>query len=189
MKTPDSRKDLAINADTRGKLSLFVDLLLEWNARINLTGFGTRAEIEERLIEESVRALEVLWISGLRVLDFGSGAGIPGIVWAACEPSAVVTSLEIRQKKIAFQKEALRFAGIRAEIVQGRFPEAVAGRQFDVIVTRAIRFSPSLWKPAVSLLAPGGRLVRFASAGSREEGWDTFDIGGNAALLVQTAGS
>lgn len=185
MNDPSSWKEAAISDEALAKLSLFVDLILEWNARINLTGFRTRTEIEEKLIGESMATLRVVPISGKSILDFGSGAGIPGLVWAACDGTARVTSLEIRQKKVAFQKEALRTTGINAEIVLGRFPEAVTDRRFDVIVTRAIRFSPSLWTAAETLLAPGGCFVRFAIPGSSEEGWTAFPVSAGTTLLIR----
>lgn len=185
MNDPSSWKEAGISPDAASKLSLFVDLILEWNARINLTGLRTRTEIEERLIGESVAALRALPVSGKTVLDFGSGAGIPGLVWAACDDSARITSLEIRQKKVAFQKEVLRTAGIDAEVVQGHFPEAVTGRQFDVIVTRAIRFSPSLWTAAEALLAPGGCLVRFGTPRQEEPGWSVLPISPGTTLLIR----
>src|SRR5437660_8094155 len=92
----------SLEVQVREKLDRFVDLLLEWNARINLTGFKTRQEIEDRLLEDTVGALNVLDLAGKSVLDFGSGAGIPGLVWAICNPSIRITSVEIRQKKVAF---------------------------------------------------------------------------------------
>lgn len=150
--------------------------MLEWNPRINLTAFHTPEEIDEILIGESVRALSVISISGKRVLDIGSGAGIPGLVWAICDSSARVTSLEARHKKIAFQKEVLRSTGVEAEVLQGHFPEAVSDRKFDVVVSRGIRFSPRLFQDAVQLLDPGGTLVRFASPGTIENGWTTTNI-------------
>jgi len=165
------------------QLSSFVSLLLEWNRRINLTGFRAASEIENLLIEPCIAALEVLRFPGNAILDFGSGAGIPGLVWAACCPDLNVTSLEIRQKKVAFQKEVLRKTGIQAEIVAGRFPDAVMGRKFHVVATRAIRFSPGLWDCARSLLNPGGMMLRFASQASAEAGWQSVKIAEKSFLL------
>src|SRR5687768_12888200 len=90
------------------KLTLFLDLLEEWNPKINLTGLRSRAEIEEILIGESILASRACPLTGRRVLDVGSGAGIPGIVWKLYDPSIDLTSVESRAKKIGFQKEVLR---------------------------------------------------------------------------------
>src|SRR5262245_31411036 len=144
-------------------LQVFVSLILEWNSKINLTGFKIREEIEEILIGEAVFALKAVPVAGRSILDFGSGAGIPGLVWTLCNPTSKVTSVESRQKKVAFQKEVLRETQRVAEVIWGRFPEAVGGRHFDVVVTRAIRFSPALWLDAQKLLNPGGIMVRFGS--------------------------
>jgi len=165
------------------RLTLFRDLILEWNSRINLTGFRSPAEIDEILIGESVRALSAISISGKRVLDFGSGAGIPGLVWGLCVPSARITSLEVRYKKIAFQKEVVRSTGVQAEVVRGHFPEAVLGRKFDVVVSRGIRFTPTIFREAVQLLDTGGMIVRFASPGTVEEGWTTTSISPLTTLM------
>jgi 16S rRNA (guanine527-N7)-methyltransferase len=170
-----------INSAAFEKLSSFVNLLLVWNRRINLTGFHTAAEIENILIDPCIAALDAVPFPGNAILDFGSGAGIPGLIWAACRPELSVTSLEIRQKKVAFQKEVLRKTAITAEIVAGRFPEAVMDRHFDVVATRAIRFSPELWNSARSLLNPGGILVRFAS--SAEPDWNAIKIADKSFIL------
>jgi 16S rRNA (guanine527-N7)-methyltransferase len=120
-------------------------------------------------------------------VDFGSGAGIPGVVWAIAEPAARVTSVEIRQKKVAFQKEIVRKLELsNVEVVRGLFPDAVAGRRFDIVVTRAIRFSSRLWGEAEQLLAPGGCLVRYASPNrAAEPGWRPVPISSRSILLLK----
>jgi 16S rRNA (guanine527-N7)-methyltransferase len=167
------------------KLSLFVDLILQWNDRINLTGFKTRPQIEEILVGEAVLALSHLSLADKDVLDFGSGAGIPALVWSICEGAAKITSLESRQKKVAFQKEVAREIGLNVQIVSGRFPESVQGRSYDVIATRAVRFSPDLWNEGKKLLRSAGRLIRFSSSNAAsEEGWSNIRLSDRAQLLV-----
>ena len=166
------------------QLCRFADLILEWNPRINLTGFKSRERVEEMLLGESILAGRAMPRRFGAVLDFGSGAGIPGLVWAITERSLQVTSLEIRQKKVAFQKEVVRSLGVKVEILLGRFPEAVLGRRFDIITSRAIRFSPALWTAGRRLLKPGGSLVRFAASNTREEGWKSIPISARTALLI-----
>lgn len=177
-----------IDEESRQKLSSFADLLLEWNQRINLTGFQNRLEIEEILIGESILALRFFQVSGKSILDFGSGAGIPGLVWALSDSTVVLTSVESTQKKVAFQKEVLRQTGSEAEILWGRFPEVVPARFFDVITSRAIRFSADSWDIARSLLNPGGKMVRFAVRGANPEGWLRHSLSDRSDLLVSESG-
>ena len=93
-----------LSKNSLDKLYKFAKLILQWNAKINLTGFRDPKEIEDLLIGESVLAAESLQNlgfirPGIRVLDFGSGAGIPGIVWAALELPIQVTSLRNSAEK------------------------------------------------------------------------------------------
>jgi 16S rRNA (guanine(527)-N(7))-methyltransferase RsmG len=166
------------------KLILFTDLILQWNPRINLTGFKTRELVEEILMGEAILAIPHLALEGKRVLDFGSGAGIPGIIWAICVPQMTLTSVEVRYKKIAFQKEVARETGVEAEFILGRFPDTVAGRVFDLIVSRAIRLSPALWDQAKGFLTQGGRMVRFVAAANQEDSGVRFALSTRSSLLV-----
>jgi 16S rRNA (guanine527-N7)-methyltransferase len=173
------------------KLSAFTDLIVRWNSRINLTGYRTRQEVDKLLIGESVLAvLELQKVgivkAGITILDFGSGAGIPGLVWAMLELPIEITSLEIRQKKIAFQKEVVRELGLQARIILGKYPEAVAGERFDLIVSRAIRFDPKIWEKGRALLNPGGHFVRFAAPNLRETGWESHPVSEKTSLQIST---
>lgn len=171
------------------KLSAFSDLILRWNSRINLTGYRTRDQIDELLIGESVLSMRALQNAGYvkdvtSILDFGSGAGVPGLVWAMMDLPVGITSLEIRQKKIAFQKEVVRDLGLKARIVLGKFPDAVSGERFDLIASRAIRFDPKIWDQGRPLLNPGGHFVRFASANVIESGSETIPVSDKTSLQI-----
>jgi 16S rRNA (guanine527-N7)-methyltransferase len=182
----DWKKQGHISESTARQLTLFAAAIHDWNPRINLTGFKTVEQIEEVLIGECLRALPHLQSAGRSILDFGSGAGVPGLVWAIAQPSCTVTSVEIRQKKVAFQKEMVRAMQLKnAEILSGLFPEAVADRRFDVIVTRAIRFSPKLWADARRLLTPDGRLVQFSTPGKDPgAGWMSVPVSPLTTLWI-----
>jgi 16S rRNA (guanine527-N7)-methyltransferase len=171
---------------TSEKLTQFLDLLVGWNERINLTGLQSREEMENLLIGESVLAARAFPMSGKRVLDFGSGAGIPGLVWTIYDPSIKLTSVEIREKKVAFQKEVIRTLGVDAEVLKGNFPDVVWDRQFDVIATRAVRFSSKLWAQTAQLLVPGGSFVQFTKPNVEEEGWGSLPVSDRTSLLIHT---
>jgi len=167
------------------KLNAFTNLLLHWNSRVNLTGLVSTDSIEEILIGESILAARVFPLSGKRVLDVGSGAGIPGLIWLICDPTIQLTSLEIRTRKVAFQKEVIRLLQLPAEILCGRFPDAVSNRKFDVVATRAVRFD-SKWLPeATGVLAEGGRLLRFSASGAVDSGWRSVPVSKRSALWIR----
>jgi 16S rRNA (guanine527-N7)-methyltransferase len=168
------------------RLNQFLDLLVEWNERINLTGLRSREEMERLLIGESILAARAFPMSGKNVLDFGSGAGIPGLVWAIYDPTIHVTSVEIREKKVTFQKEIVRKLALDVELLKGTFPHVVRERQFDVIATRAVRFSAKVWAEALLLLASGGSFVRFANPLAQEPGWRSLPVSNRTSLLIQT---
>jgi 16S rRNA (guanine527-N7)-methyltransferase len=100
-----------------------------------------------------------------RVVDLGSGAGVPGLVLAVCWPSAEVTLLDAAARRVAFLERAIvrleiggrvRAEHARAEVL-GRSPNWRA--QFDVAVARAFGPPPVVAECAAPLLEPGGRLI------------------------------
>jgi 16S rRNA (guanine527-N7)-methyltransferase len=190
MSAPMQWKD-SLSPASVAKLSAFSDLILRWNSRINLTGYRTREEIDQLLIGESILAMRQLQHAGYAkagtsILDFGSGAGIPGLVWGMMDLPVEITSLEIRQKKIAFQKEVVRDLGIKARILLGKFPEAVSGERFDLIVSRAIRFDPKIWEQGRPLLNEGAHFVRFAPANVIESGSEAIPVSDKTSLQISS---
>lgn len=129
------------------------DLLLEWNERINLTAI---TEPRAVLVRHFLDALACVVgcdaadrAAPLRVLDVGSGAGLPGLALAIALPHWQITSLEATGKKVRFQEtaiEALELANARA--VHGR-AETVAHEagwrgSFAVVTARALASLPTL---------------------------------------------
>jgi 16S rRNA (guanine527-N7)-methyltransferase len=165
-------------------LQKFIDLLVQWNSIINLTGLTSHEAIEEILVGESVLAAGAFPLSGKRVLDFGSGAGIPGLVWGILDPSIQLTSVEIRARKVSFQKEVVRRLNLSVEVIQGKFPEVVRRRKFDVIATRAVRFDEKLIEKSAPLLEPEGSFLRFASSQSDSGIWKSIPLSDKSSLLV-----
>lgn len=120
-----------------GQLSVYLELILKWNARINLTAIRSPEEIVRRHFGESLfvgarlGACETL-------LDFGSGAGFPGIPIQLMRPEVAVTLAESRSRKAAFLQEVLRTLGLRTEVWAGRVEGMPSGRRFDVVAMRAV---------------------------------------------------
>ena len=98
----------------------YLFLLLRWNARVNLTAIRDEEGILRRHFVESIVCARALPAGITSLLDFGSGAGFPGIPIALCCPEIAVTLAESQGKKAAFLSEAVRVLGISAKVHSGR---------------------------------------------------------------------
>ena len=144
-------------------LDAYLALLLLWNARINLTAVREPAAIVRRHFLESLFAAEHIPARAKTLLDFGSGAGFPGIPIAIARPRIAVTLAESQSKKAAFLREVVRTLDLKAEVWAARVESMPPQRVFDAITLRAVDRMPQACRTAVARLAPGGSLLVFAT--------------------------
>jgi 16S rRNA (guanine527-N7)-methyltransferase len=116
----------------------FLNLLLRWNARLNLTAIRTPEEILRRHFVEGAFVAQHLPEKLGTLLDFGSGAGFPGIPIAICRPGLRVTLAESQGKKVSFLREAVRILGISAEVYHGRVESLPAEKKYGIVTLRAV---------------------------------------------------
>lgn len=141
------------------KLDHYLSLLEKWNAVINLTAIRDR----ERMI--TLHVLDSFTVAPCldrhhRLLDVGSGAGIPGIPLAVACPHLEVTLLEPNQKKAAFLRQARLELGLdRVNVVAERVERWETAERFDVIISRAFSDLPDFLMGARSLLEEGGEMI------------------------------
>jgi 16S rRNA (guanine527-N7)-methyltransferase len=152
----------AIAAPVADRLAAYGNLLLQWNARLSLTAIRDEAELVERHLMEGVFAA-THHPEASTALDFGSGAGIPGIPIALCRASIHVTLAESQQKKAAFLQEALRRLDLRASVHAGR-AEILPPASFDAVWMRAVDKSAAMLPAVASLVAAGGALCLFGTS-------------------------
>jgi 16S rRNA (guanine527-N7)-methyltransferase len=136
-------------------------LFIRWNERINLSAIRNADGIVSRHFVESVACAQALPAGIGTLLDFGSGAGFPGIPVAICRPEILVTLAESQGKKAAFLQEAIRVTGISARVHLGR-AETLNG-DFDCVTLRAVDRMEKAVSAASSLVATGGWLAIMAS--------------------------
>jgi 16S rRNA (guanine527-N7)-methyltransferase len=123
------------------QLSVYLDLLLRWNARTNLTAIREPEEIVRRHFGESLFAgmhLTRLLAPDATLLDFGSGAGFPGLPIQLLLPELQVTLAESQGKKASFLREAIRTLGLKTEVWPRRVEEMPPNRRFHCIALRAV---------------------------------------------------
>ena len=131
---PETNTDPSLYA----QLSDYLDLLLKWNARTNLTAIRDPEEIVRRHFGESLFAAHHLDPAAMTLLDLGSGAGFPGLPIALLRPEITVTLAESQNKKAAFLREAVRTLGLAAEIWSARAETMPESRQFHTVTLRAV---------------------------------------------------
>jgi 16S rRNA (guanine527-N7)-methyltransferase len=122
------------------QLNTYLELLLRWNARTNLTAIRDPREIVRRHFGESLFASQSL--GGLKpdtLLDLGSGAGFPGIPIALSHPLITITLAESQNKKSTFLREVVRTLGLHnVEVWAGRAESLPIGKMFHTVALRAV---------------------------------------------------
>jgi 16S rRNA (guanine527-N7)-methyltransferase len=121
------------------QLARYVRLLTRWNARINLTAVRDPRMLVELHVAECLRCAQLIPGTVSSVLDFGSGAGLPGIPIQLVRPDLVVTLAESQNKKAAFLREAARELGLpHTSVYAGRVEDLPDSRTFDLVAMRAV---------------------------------------------------
>ena len=150
-----------ISTEQVAQVSAHIDLLLKWNARVNLTAVRSADEILTRHFGESLfaaRQLRPLVSSTSSLLDIGSGAGFPGIPIKTWIPELHVELVESRQKKAAFLNEVVRAINVSGlEVVNSRAEEITP--RSDLVTLRAVEKFATVLPIAENRLLPGGRLA------------------------------
>lgn len=171
----------------------YLSLLLRWNERMNLTAIRDEQGILKRHFVESIACARTLPDGIQSLLDFGSGAGFPGIPIALCRPEIVVTLAESQSKKAAFLNEAVRVLGAGAKVYSGRAERLDA--QFDCVALRAVDKMERAVYAAGTLVRPGGWMALMTSeaelpklelAAGVEFSWSKvfFQIAGEGRMLA-----
>jgi 16S rRNA (guanine527-N7)-methyltransferase len=119
------------------QLVIYLQLILKWNARTNLTAIRTPDEIVRRHFGESLFVSSHLGECPT-LLDFGSGAGFPGIPIQLLRPDIQVTLAESQGKKASFLREAVRTLGLATEVWAGRVETMPESRRFHTVTLRAV---------------------------------------------------
>ena len=170
-----SHEELAVLSPTQlHNISTYIDILLRWNARINLTAIRDPEKIVTRHFGESLFAARHLFpcasagcsvfkafdVANLvTVADLGSGAGFPGIPIKLWVPNIALTLIESNHRKAAFLREIARSLTLTDINIQNTRAETLPPSTFDIVTLRAVEHSVEMLLVAANLLKPGGRLA------------------------------
>ena len=148
------------------RLTAYYELLSRWNRKINLTALNDPDEAIDRLLLEPLVAARYVQPGASRLLDVGSGGGSPAIPLALAVPPLALTMVEVKTRKSAFLREAIRQLDLgRASVETSRYEELLARPElhesFDIVSMRAVRVEASTLLSLQAFLAPNGQLFLF----------------------------
>jgi 16S rRNA (guanine527-N7)-methyltransferase len=149
---------LVLTDEQAARLLAHLDLLDEWNARMNLTAIRERGQqVTKHLLDSlSVRP----FLRGARIADVGSGAGFPGVPLAIVEPQRHFALIESTGKKCRFLEHVRDTLGlVNVAVVHARGEAYRPEQRYETVIARAVGPLAELVRYAGPLLAGGGRLL------------------------------
>lgn len=163
------RANIEVSQAQAVRLGQYLTLLERWNAKINLTSLREPDDLVDRLVLEPAAAVRFLPGGLVNLTDIGSGGGSPAIPLKVLIPWSKLRMVEVKTRKAAFLREAVRQLELRDAVVETvRFEELVERPALlesqDVVTVRAVRLEARQLLSLERILAPGGVLAIFASA-------------------------
>lgn len=162
----------------------YLELILKWNKVYNLTAIQDPERMATDHILDSVAI--VPHIRPERILDIGSGAGLPGIPVAIVRPEWNITLLDASHKRCAFLRQAVIELGLRnVEVACERIENYRPMRPFDTVVSRAFAETTLFARVAAACLAPDGFMLAMKGTYPHDE-LSTLPPGVHVQQVVKT---
>ncbi|KAL6318934.1 hypothetical protein AAG906_001407 [Vitis piasezkii] len=173
-----------LNPLQKQQISLYVDALLQWNQKMNLTAVTKADEVMERHVGDSLAMIPPIQSSyiahcdsscnNISLVDVGSGPGLPGLILAIACPSWKITLLESMNKRCIFLEHAVSLTGLsNVQVVRGRaenLGQNIGFREvFDVAVARAVAEMRILAEYCLPLVRVGGLFLAAKGHDPQEE--------------------
>jgi 16S rRNA (guanine527-N7)-methyltransferase len=154
----------------------YIELLDKWNRVYNLTAVRKPTDMVTRHILDSLAV--VPYLGEGRLLDIGTGAGLPGIPIALFKPELSLTLLDSNAKKMRFVRQAVTELALEnVHIVNQRAEQYQPAQAFDMVISRAVSSVQELYDQTKQLVRPGG-LFLFMKGAYPEAEIDAFEASG-----------
>ena len=173
---PPELASVVPDEQARERLSVYAEFLAGAGVERGLLGPREVPRLWDRHLLNCAVAAPLV-PSGAHVIDVGSGAGLPGLVWAIVRPDITLTCLESLQRRATYLEEAVAALDLadRVTVVRARAEDVVRGRaaegslRGDVVTARAVAPLDKLAGWTVPLLKPGGELLALKGQSAAEE--------------------
>ena len=157
-----------LDPEAQGRMLEFCALLIKWNRAYNLTAITEPQQIVSLHLLDSLSVSP--YLPNGRVIDVGSGGGLPGIPLAIIKPDQAFVLLDSNGKKTRFMVQAVGELGLKnVTVVNQRAEDYQPAELFDVIISRAFASVAAMVSQCGHLLGPGGRMLAMKGRPSPEE--------------------
>jgi 16S rRNA (guanine527-N7)-methyltransferase len=185
--------NISSNEETETKLEAYTNLVRQYAKTLDLTSPSMLAEFETAVSRSSVYDQAIP--EGSRVLDIGSGVGLPGIPLAIRRPDLNVCLCEIRQRRAAFLERAVSSLKLTNATVQDKDVRKLHNLEFDVVIAQAVGSLEHLFSLSQHVLAANWTLVSRKGAIWQDElaelearttvsGFETIPVGDGFHLVI-----
>lgn len=185
---------IPLTAEQVGQFSVYNEMLLDWNTRMNLTALTAPEDVAVKHIIDSLMAYDAARFDGARTLiDVGTGAGLPGIPLAVYAPHLTVTLLDSLNKRVRFLTEVTAAMGLpNVRCIHARAEEAARTAEhraaYDIAVSRAVARLPVLLEYTLPFVRVGGTLLALkgrAYAEEQKEARRAAELLGGGRIMVR----
>ncbi len=165
---------LELTPEIQERLSVYAELLCEWNQKMNLTAITDSEGILYKHFYDCLLFFKNVSVNkGAKIIDVGTGAGFPGMVLKIARPDIELTLLDGLNKRLTFLNAVLEKIGLSAETVHLRAEDGGKNpayrEQFDIACARAVAAMPTLSEYCLPFVKKGGMFVAMKGAGAADE--------------------
>ncbi|WP_411727186.1 16S rRNA (guanine(527)-N(7))-methyltransferase RsmG [Methyloglobulus sp.] len=150
--------NLSVDEEKIGQLLCFISLIEKWNKAYNLTAIKDKQDMVRLHLLDSLTVIP--YLEGRRIIDIGTGAGLPGIPLAICLPHIAFTLLDSNAKKTRFvQQVVLELKSSNMQVFHSRVEDYQPEQRFSTVLTRAFAELSEIVDSTQHLLATNGRFL------------------------------
>ena len=165
--------NIEINEEQIKSFEKYMNLLLEWNEKINLTAITQPDEVKLKHFVDSLTVLKYINDDD-KVIDIGTGAGFPGIPLKIMNENTKITLLDSLNKRINFLNIVIETLNLRnIQAIHGRAEEIARNKlyreKYDVAVSRAVANLSTLTEYMLPFVKVGGKCICMKGANVNEE--------------------
>jgi len=186
LKTYLLKYNFSINDETLNRLEDFMNLTLTANEKFNLTAIKNKDEFIEKMIFDSAIAFTNLDLDNKSIIDFGTGAGFPGIIIKILFPKAKVTLLDATKKKCDHLLEIKNLLHLDYDVINARGEDyaRLHCEEYDYVTARAVSSLNVLIELTSNLIKIGGHLIALKGSKGYEEIEEARKIASKCGLML-----